>query len=249
MIVMKKNKILAIIVLIITIVVIIFLIFFNPNKAIQLVLPDLNKIAYIDAKVKGDSLYTNIALSVKNNSIYKLDFDSIYYKIKLSDVLVAEDFLSIDLYQAKFETDTVKIPINIPFKEVRSKIKSLQGEDSTDIDLKFFIVYNTIFGRMHFDYEKLVIVAVPTPPVIKVLSSSKFKYHIFKKSLNAQVKIEVLNKGKNLDMELENFSYHLKSRVFENDEQTLKKKIKIKPSARNVIELPIEIKVNHPFKA
>lgn len=243
------RKIIIITLVILSICISIFLLFFNPKKAIKLILPDLNKIALIDAKVKGDSVFTKIDLAVQNTSLYNLYFDSLYYEVKLSGVLVAEDLIALDLNQGKFEIDTVTIPINIPFKEVRSKIKSLQGSDSTDVSLNFHIIYNTMFGRMQFDYDKIQRIAVPTPPVIKVLKSSKVKYNIFKKILTANVVIEILNEGKNLDMELNNLTYHFKSRVFEHKTQTVKKKIKIKPSAKNIVELPITIKINHPFKA
>ncbi len=222
--------------------------YLNPKKALKLILPDLNKIAYIDAKIKGDSLFTNIDLSVKNTSFYNLVIDSIYYKVKLSEELVAEELVSLDISQKKFETDTIRIPLNVPFIKIRKKIKSMQDRDSTAVDLKFYVIYKTPFGKSRFDFQTTEKIAVPIPPEIKVLEITNKKYKLLKKELDAKIRVEVLNKGKNIDMEIMNINYHFKSNLFKHKKQTLQKKVVIKPKATVIIDLPISVEVIHPLR-
>ncbi len=245
---MNKVKKTSIVLIIIVIIAIIIINVFNPKKALTFVLPDLSHIAYIDAKVKGDSLFTKIDLLVQNRSFYNIEIDSIYYKIKFSDVLVAKGLIALDITQNKFEIDTVKLPINVPFKKIRKKIKSIQESDSTTVDYEFYIIYNTIFGKMKIDYANSQRVEVPIPPEIKVLSSSKKKYNIRHKTLTANVKVELINNGKNIDMELSNIRYHFTSKKFWHKEQVLDQKIRIKPSATTSVKLPIAVIVKHPLK-
>lgn len=244
----KKFRVTAIIVLILLIAVFILFYFFNPRKALNLIIPDIGSITFINAKIKGDSLFTKIDLVVQNKSPYRLTIDSIYYKINLSDTLVAEELVPLKLSQKKFQIDTIELPINVAFKKIRETIKNLQKFDSTDVDFKFYVVYNTIFGHVKIDYNTTKKIAVPIPPQIRVVSIDQKKYHIRDKTLAANITIEIINKGKNIDIELSNIHYHFVSKDALESEDVLKQKIRVKPSATASVVLPIRIKVDHPLK-
>lgn len=244
----KKIRVIAIVILILAIAIFILFYVFNPRKALNLIIPDMNSIVFIDAKIKGDSLFTKIDLVVQNKSPYRLTIDSIYYKINLSDVLVTEEVVPLKLSQKKFQIDTVKLPINVSFKKIRRTIKNLQKFDSTNVDFQFYVIYNTIFGHVKIDYKNSKKIAVPVPPQIKVISTDQKKYSMRDKTLTANITIEIINKGKNIDMELSNIHYHFVSKNVLNSEDVLKQKIKIKPSSTATVVLPVLINIEHPLK-
>ncbi|MEO6901875.1 MAG: LEA type 2 family protein [Bacteroidia bacterium] len=244
----KKLKIVLIIVLIFAIAISILFYVFNPRKALNLIIPDIESIAFIDAKIRGDSLFSKIDVIVQNKSPYRLTIDSIYYKINLSDLLVAEELVPLQLRQRKFQIDTVKLPLNVSFKKIRKTIASLQKFDSTTVNFQFYVVYNTIFGHVKIDYDKTKKIAVPVPPQIKVLSTDQKKYNFRDKTLTANVTIGIINKGKNIDMELSNIHYSFVAKNSFYSEKTLNQKIRIKPSSTATVVLPVTIKIEHPLK-
>lgn len=244
----QKNSVIVVIVLAFLIAVCILFYVYNPRKALNLIIPDIGSIAFIDAKIKGDSLFTKIDLVVQNKSPYRLTIDSIYYKINLTDTLITEELVPLKLRQKRFQIDTVKLPINVSFKKIRKTVKSLQKFDSTNVDFQFYVIYNTLFGHVKVDYNNTKKIAVPVPPQIKVVSIDKKKYNIRDKTLTANVTIEIINKGKNIDMELSNIHYHFISKNALDSEDVLKQKIRVKPLSTSLVVLPITIQIHHPLK-
>ena len=234
--------------LLIAIVCLVIFYLFNPKKALKLVFPDLNKISYVNAVIKNDSAFTKIDLVLENKNPYKLDIDSLYFEIKLNDTSIAEQIVALNIRQARFEEDTVKLPLNLSIKKIKSIISNLQGQDSTTIEAKGFITYQTIFGKTKIAFDKRAAIQVPIPPKIKVLKVERKSFNYSEKILRANASVEIINEGKNLDLILNDIHYDLTVKNTLRSHGILSKPIIIKPRSSSIINIPMEIEVYHPLK-
>jgi LEA14-like dessication related protein len=244
----KVVKILLAFILIVIIAILILFYFYNPRKAIDLILPDLSKITYINANVKDDSVHTRIDVIVQNRSPYKLTIDSVYFEIKLNDKQLVEEHVPVELKQQRYQTDTVQLPVDISRKKLKRILEDLKGIDSTNITANCYVIYNTVFGRMKLKYDKTTHIPVPIPPRIKVVKVERKKYNVIDKTLYTAVLLEIINKGKNIDIELRNIRYQLQIGSSLSSEGTIDKTVIIKPASTEQVEIPIDIKAEHPLK-
>jgi LEA14-like dessication related protein len=248
---MKRSKIVRIVVAIVLIIIIavsILFYFYNPRKAVDLILPDLSQITYINANVKGDSVRTKINVIVQNRSPYKLTIDSVYFEVKLNDQQLVEQWVPVALKQVRFQVDTVELPVNMSRKKLKGILENLKGVDSTDISFNCYVIYNTVFGHVKLKYDKTNPIAVPIPPQIKVMKVERKKYSLVDKTLYASVKLEIINKGKNIDIQLSNIRYQFQVENSLTSEGIIDKTVAVKPASIEYLEIPIAIKVERPLK-
>jgi LEA14-like dessication related protein len=248
---MKRSRVVKIVVVILMISIIaVFILFhfYNPRKAIDLILPDLSEISYINANVKGDSVRTKVNVIVQNRSPYKLTIDSVYFEIRLNDKQLVEELIPVELKQLRYQTDTVELPIDISRKKLKWILENLKNVDSTDIRANCYVVYNTVFGHVKLRYDKITHIPVPIPPQIKVVKVERKKYSVIDKTLYAIIQLEIINKGRNIDIQLSNIHYQFQVENSLTSEGTIDKKVTIKPASMQYLEIPIAIKVERPLK-
>lgn len=222
--------------------------FLNPRKALKLVFPDLHKISYINALIKNDSAFTNFSIVLKNKNPYKLTIDTLAFEIKLNDTNIAFQSVPLNISQARYDEDTVKLPLNLSIKKIKRLIANLQTQDSTTIQAKGFIVYETIFGRTKIDFDKTTNIQVPVPPKIKVLKVERKSFSYKDKTLKATATIEIINNGKNIDIQLTDVHYNMVVKNTLHSKGIISKPLVIKPHSSIILNLPIEIKIYHPLK-
>lgn len=248
---MKRSKVVKTILVslaIIIIAILLLLYFYNPRKAIDLILPDLSKITSINADVKEDSVRTKINVIVQNKSPYKLTIDSVYFDVRLNDQQLVEELVPVELEQLRYQTDTVELPVEISRKKLKNILEHLRGVDSTDISTNCYVIYNTVFGRVKLKYDKTTHIPVPIPPKIKVVKVERKKYSLVDKTLYATIQLEIINKGRNIDIQLSNVHYQFQVGNSLSSEGTIDKTVVVKPSSTEYLEIPIAIKVEHPLK-
>jgi LEA14-like dessication related protein len=236
------------ILLIVIVAVFVLFYFYNPRKAINLILPDLSQITYINAAVKGDSVHTKIDVIVQNKSPYKLTIDSVYFEIKLDDKQLVEELVPVELKQLRYQIDTVELPVDISRKKLKRILDNLKNVDSTDIAANCYVVYNTVFGHVKLRYDKTTHIPVPIPPQIKVVKVQRKKYSVIDKTLYAVIQLEIINKGKNIDIQLSNIRYQFQVENSLTSEGTIDKTVAVKPASTKYLEIPIAIKVEQPLK-
>lgn len=244
----KGVKIFLGIILLIVIASGVLIYIYNPKKAIDLILPDLSSINYIYANVKNDTVRTKIDIIVQNKSPYKLTIDSVYFEINLNEEQLIEERIAVNLKQERYQVDTVRLPVDFPKKKFKGILANLKGVDSTHLNANCYIIYNTIFGRVKLKYDKLVKIPVPIPPQIKVIKVERKKYSITEKTLFTNVQFEIINMGRNIDLQLTHIHYKLKVENSLSSEGTIDKKVNIRPQSTVTVEIPIEIKVERPLK-
>lgn len=244
----KGLKIFLIIFILIAIAAVVLFYKFNPKKAIQLILPDLSKVTYINASIAGDSVNTKVDLIVQNKSPYKLDIDSVSFEIQLNDQLLLKELVPVNLKQHRYQVDTIQLPVNISRKKLKQILSGLKGKDSTELNANFYIIYNTVFGRVKLKYDKVIHIPVPVPPQIKVLKVERKKFNLMAKELNTLILLEIINAGPTIDLQLYDIHYQIKIENELSSEGTIDKMVVIKPKSTETVEIPVDIHVKHPVK-
>jgi LEA14-like dessication related protein len=248
---MKRSKVFKFLLAFALVVIVgisILFYFYNPRKAIDLILPDISSITYINADVKDDSVHTKIDVIVQNKSPYKLTIDSVFFEIKLNDKQLVEETVPIELKQQRYQVDTVQLPVNISREKLKRILESLKHTDSTDISTNCYVIYNTVFGHVKLKYDQTKHIAVPIPPKIKVVKVERKRYSLVDKTLYATVELEIINRGRNINIQLNNIKYQFQVENSLSSEGSIDKTVTVAPGSTEHVEVPIAVKVEHPLK-
>lgn len=245
----KAKKWIIAIVIILLIGIGVIAIFFNPKKGLKLVLPDLDDITLVNAAIENDTAYVGVDMVLENKSIFKLDLDTLFYKVVLADSMLFNQTQVLNIRQKSGDVNTFKLPLKIPISKTMHTIRSLQNQDSTYIEIHSYIVYNTIFGSKKIPVSKRVKIKVPVPPEIKVNKVEIDKVNIGSKTVELKATVTIANKGELLDLNIHEVAYHL---VLGEDLVTsdgvYNKPITVKPLSETRVEIPVTVKVNHILK-
>ena len=220
----------------------------RPKEAAKLILPELKEISYLYADIKGDFVSAKIYAVVQNQNPYQLVLDTLHLEIKLDDMKIIKETIPLQLDQSQHDTDTMKIPFTFNLKKVMEKIKDLQKNDSTDLEVNGYMVYNTVIGQQKIKFDKKLSIAVPVPPKMKVLKVEQSKFKIGDKTSKANIKLEIINEGKYIDLKLDDINYNLRIPNTITSNGVINKAIVMKPGEEQVIDIPIIVKYDHPLK-
>lgn len=245
----KGKKWIIAIVVILLIGAGIIAIFFNPKKGLKLVLPDLDDITLVDARIENDTAYVGIDMLLENKSIFKLDLDTLFYRIVLADSLLFNQTQALNIRQKPGESHTFVLPLKIPLSKTMGTVKSLQNQDSTYIEIDSYIVYNTIFGSKKIPVSKKVKIKVPVPPEIKVNAVTIDKVNLGSKTVAVIANVSIANKGELLDLRIHRIKYHLVlGEELVTSDGVYDKGITVKPMSETHVEIPVTVKVNRIAK-
>lgn len=220
---------------------------YNPKKAVSFVFPDLNKISYVNAVIQNDSAYIDISLVLENKNPYRLSIDTIVFELKLADTNVAKQTMPLNIRQSRFDKDTVKLPLNLKIPQMMRLIQSLQQQDSTTLEIKGYIVYETFLGRAQIDVNKKLAIEVPVPPKIKVLKVEREGFSFKDRILKVNASVQIINESKNLDVELNEVRYEMTVKETLHAKGIYSKPIMVKPQSKLVVNVPMELEIYHPL--
>lgn len=244
-----KRWIISIVLLLLLAGIGVIVIFFNPKKGLKLVLPELQDITLAKAAIKNDTAYVGVDMVLENNSIFKLNIDTLFYKITLADSLLFEETKVLQMKQKPGEKKQVEVPVRIPIHKTMRTIKFLQKQDSTYIEIEAYIVYNTLFGNKKIPVSKRVKIKVPVPPQIKVEHIETDHVSLSKKTADITATIKIVNKGELLDLNIHQIHYSISlGNKLVTSQGTFDKPITIRPSSEILVEIPITVEVNKVLK-
>lgn len=224
-------------------------IFFNPKKGLKLVLPDLDDITLVNATIEHDTAYVDVDMLLENKSVFKLDLDTLFYKIVLADSLLFNQTQVLNIRQKAGDVNTFKLPLKIPISKTMHTVKSLQNQDSTYIEIDSYIVYNTVFGHAKIPVSKRIKIKVPVPPEITVNNLEIDKISVADKTVDLRAAVTIINKGELLDLNIHEISYHLElGEDLVSSDGVYNKPINVKPLSETRVEIPITVKVNRIVK-
>lgn len=224
-------------------------IFFNPKKGLKLVLPDLDDITLVNAAIENDTAYVGIGMVLENKSIFKLDLDTLFYRIMLADTMLFNSTQVLNIRQKAGDVNTFQLPLKIPVTKTMQTIKGLQSQDSTYIEIESYIVYNTIFGSKKIPVSKRVKIKVPVPPEIRVDAVDIGRISVIDKAVDLNARVTIVNKGDLLDLNIHEVHYHLVlGEDLVSSDGVYNKPVSVKPLSETRVEIPVTVKVNRIVK-
>lgn len=224
-------------------------VFFNPKKGLKLVLPDLDDITLVNAAIENDTAYVGIGMVLENKSIFKLDLDTLFYRIMLADTMLFNSTQVLNIRQKAGDVNTFQLPLKIPVTKTMQTIKGLQSRDSTYIDIDSYIVYNTVFGSKKIPVSKRVRIKVPVPPEIRVDAVDIGRISVIDKTVDLNARVTVVNKGDLLDLNIHEVHYHLVlGEDLVSSDGVYNKPVSVKPLSETRVEIPVTVKVNRIVK-
>lgn len=222
-----------------------FYFFSNPKKALNIIIPESEKLNNIHVRFSRDTAYIDLQIYIKNKSLFKLDIDSIVYKVKLdtSTLLSKSEFLNEKLKRS--ESDTLNLIVALPYNRVSKKIKSLQNRDSVDIDIDLRLVYSTVFGETSLPYQKTIRIEVPKPPKFEIEKIDYLKRE--KRTGYFMAYVRMHNYGK-IELNISKLHYQMTATDFLKAEGDHPEEIRIKPRTDLLFKLPVKIEFKRVFK-
>lgn len=210
-------------------------------------MPAIPKITLVQVHLENDTAYFRIHCILENKSPFRLNIDSVYLNLRLGGELLVRENQRIGLRLKHKEKDSTVLHVQFPHKELKRRIKSLQSQDSTDIEVDAAIVYNTIIGKKTFSVTKKHHIEVPVPPEFKVLGVRKEKIHLFKKQLDAILFLEIQNHGKRLNIDISEFHYDLNIANELTTSGKLAQIVKIRPQHTKIVPFPGKYNIKTPL--
>lgn len=219
----------------------------NPKKALNFVLPALSEVNYVHVDMSRDSIVTELYVTVQNKMPYKITIDTVHFEIKLNDHKAARETLPVNIALPFRESDTLKIPINFSKAGIKRMSNSITT-DSIDLIANFYVVYNTFLGKQKVYYSKEERILAPQLPELKVLNVKAGKISLRNKTVDASIKLQITNKGKYVDLELEDLTYNLQVKDVLVTKGVYNKTVRVKPASTTTIDVPVVINYDTPVK-
>lgn len=242
---MKRGFKVLLVVIVLGLLGVGFYLFFNPKKALNIILPEGEKLNNIHVNFSNDTAYITLETYIKNKSIFKLNLDSLVYKVKLDTATLLSKSQFLDEKLKRSESDTLDLVIALPYKRLSKKIKSLQNRDSVDIDLELRLIYSTIFGETSLPYQKTIRIEVPKPPKFEI---EKIEYlRREKKTGYFMAYIRMHNYGK-IDLNITKLHYQMTVTNFLKAEGDHPEEIRIKPKTDLLFKLTVKVEFKSIFK-
>lgn len=138
------------------------------KRLLREMLPQVEQVVVDKISIINDSAYVRLHILVRNTSWSS-------YELYKSDITIMNDTVTLVHY---FNDSTLTLAQNqvrifpiefiVPVHKTIKRIKSLQDQDSTLITVHGTIDFNSILGRNRREFQKVISVAVPIPPKLKI---------------------------------------------------------------------------------
>ncbi len=241
----KKNKIAIFVVVFLLLAGFAAYIFFNPQKALNIIVPEFENIENIYIRLGRDTAFVNVAISLENKSLFRLHIDSMIYYVNFDSatMLAKRQYLDLDILRG--QSDTFQLPLALPYKRLIKKIRSIQDRDSVDLRMDLRVVFSTVFGHTAIPLSKKIRIAVPRPPKLEFDRMEFLKREKKKVYLLAHVKLH--NYGK-IDLNISDISYKLTVTDLLSASGTEKKEIRVKPATTIPLTIPVQLELKNVIK-
>ncbi|AEA44898.1 hypothetical protein [Fluviicola taffensis] len=218
--------------------------FVQRQKFMNLIVPEFSKITLIKANLHSDTAFIEVDGIVINKAPYGMSIDSIVCELSLDGTQLVSTSQYVGLRLESGQSDSVQFSVNIPISHTRNKIQSLQGQDSTGVVLEAAIVYSGF--KLPFVKSKKI--EVPVPPQFKLIKTEKKELNLFKKELEVDLFLGIINDGKNLSLDIHDLQYELSIGNDLTTKGKFGKDISLRPQTSQVLKFPLDIKMKQPLK-
>jgi LEA14-like dessication related protein len=208
--------------------------------------PEIRQYGAVHINMTEDTTYIYSKLEITSRTCFKLKVDTIKYKVTLFDqpFLEKKDVLGIEL--PAFGKDTIGFKVKIPHKDLRRNIKAHQNKtDSAGYIINISLQISTPFWRGEIPFNKSARLKLPHPPELELVEIKYKKIRL--RSILADATIKVTNHS-NISLAVKHMIYKMKIMNQGDVNGNYLKTIRLKPKGITVINLPMEININHVGK-
>lgn len=140
---MKKFWRIFIAILVLLIGGIFFILTYYPRLAQNVLIPEIEHVRSARLELRGDSIFAGLHIRMHNKGPFKLNLDSIIYRIDFDTMRVLSKAQDIEIVLKPGEADTFKLPLALPVTRIKDRILELQHRDSVDIktDVRLGVQY------------------------------------------------------------------------------------------------------------
>jgi len=219
--------------------------YFLSKKVLKIIFPEVKSVESVHLRLLKDTAFIKAHIRMRNRGFLKLNMDSLIYNIKLDTSTLLSRVQDIDLQLLPFASDTMLLPLALPYKRLIAELKRLQKQDSAVIDLDMKIIYATLFGKATVKYKKVINIEAPLPPEFKITDLHYLKRE--KEIFYFNTYLKIINKGK-LDFDLSAVHYNLIVSDHLKGEGSVPLQIHIKSKTDSLLILPIKVEFDHLIK-
>jgi hypothetical protein len=220
--------------------------YFSRKRLIKEVLPNVEQVEIANITVVGDSAFVRVLVMLRNKNWTSYELN--YADITLSnDSLILVHYINDSVYTLK-EDETRIFPIDfvVPIKDAIRRIRSLQDQDSTTINVNGYASFTTMFGTSKREFSKEVHVQVPTPPKIKLgeliyfgeVKEGDKNYYTFR------MKVQIINFN-DKEFWFKNVSYNMNAGKQIKSVGKIPQDIRILPNDTAYLDIPFRITIDN----
>jgi len=218
--------------------------YIRKQKLLNLILPEVTEITLVKVEIHQDTASIDVYAVVENKAPYPMNIDSIVCDLSLGITKLVSTSQYIGLRQESGEKDTVLFSFDIPISRTREKILSLQGQDSTGIEIQASIVYSGY--KLNLARSKMI--EVPVPPQFRVIRTERKDFSFLKKEVRVDLFLELINEGKNLSLDIHELHYELTLGDDLKTKGKLGKDVYIRPESSLVLKFPLLFHMDRPLE-
>ena len=219
--------------------------YLNPKKALRVIIPDLNAMENLHVTLLQDTALIEARLDIENKGLFKLDIDSLEYRVKMDTATLLSESRYLGLELRRSQKDTIDLPVALPFKRMRKVIREHQGQDSLDLPIEVKLVYGTVFGRKVLRYSKTIRIEVPRPPEFEIEKVEYLRRE--KKTGFFMIHLKMLNHGK-VRLNVSDLHYRFEAPELFSARGREQKMVHIEPRSAITVQLPVQVEFKQVFK-
>lgn len=213
------------------------------KRLIEHYTPEVEQLGTLSVNMKNDTSYVTTALVVTNKLFFKIDVDSIKYRVEWFDktYIKNEAFLGLEL--PANGNDTIQFSLKIPYVAIIKDFrKNGKKADSVDYTVNISLQYATRFWSAEKPINKKGTVRMPHPPQFKLEEVNWTKIGL--NSMMAEADLKIINENP-VGFLIKNLTYNMKIIDQGSMKGNYEKPITIKPNSVATVKVPIEIKTDH----
>lgn len=228
----------------------IYAVYLRPQRALNFVIPNLNSLNRINARIENDTAYIAVLGVLENKAPYKIRIDSIRFNLKMEGETFIKERQALHIQQMAGEKDSIDLTFRLPISKMRNIVKGLKADaaDSTYITADFEITYQTFLGRVRVPISLNFDIKTPQPPRVKL---NKIKYdglNLREGKIDLALDVKLINENERLEIDISELKYTASFGEYISGTGAYPNTISIKPGETIDVELPINIDYEKPFK-
>jgi LEA14-like dessication related protein len=208
--------------------------------------PEIKQVGIIHITIKNDTSYITSKLEISNRTFLKISVDTIKYKVDLFDKTYLQRIEGLGIKLPGNGKDTIDFSLKIPHLSLMRGIKAGRKKgDSAGYEINISLQVSALSWKGEIPFNKSSKLKIPTPPELELVEIKYKKIRL--RSIIADVKIKITNHS-NVSLSVKDMTYKMNILKQGDVKGNYKKTIQINPNGATVINLSLDININHMGK-